>query len=60
MMLAMTTAVPSPKAAMLRRLLAVIALGIALGGCAKCQDWRLFGAGAASLDTCKSDTPPAQ
>jgi hypothetical protein len=54
-----TTAVPSPKSAMLRRLLAVVALGVALGGCAKCQDWRIFGAGDASLEACKSDTLPA-
>jgi hypothetical protein len=55
----MTTAVPYPSVATIRRLLAVIAIGVALSGCAKCQDWRIFGAGDAGLDACKSDTIPS-
>jgi hypothetical protein len=43
---------------MLCRLIAVAAIGVTLAGCSKCQDWRIFGAGDASLDACKSDTLP--
>jgi len=43
----------------IRRLVAVIAVAFALAGCSKCQDWRIFGAGDAGLDACKSDTLPA-
>ena len=43
--------------ATIRRLMAVIAVGCALAGCSKCQDWRIFYTGGVSLDACKSDTP---
>jgi len=54
----MTTARPVPSAVTIRRLFAVIAVGIALAGCSKCQDWRFYEAADASLDACKSDTVP--
>jgi len=45
--------------ATMRRLMAVIAIGCALAGCSKCQDWRIFGSGGIGLDACKSDTLPS-
>ena len=55
----MTGALPVPIAATIRRLLAIVAIGASLAGCAKCQDWRIFGASDAGLDACKSDTVPS-
>jgi hypothetical protein len=40
------------------RLSAIIAIGLTLAGCDKCQDWRIFGTADSQLQSCKSDAVP--